>query len=52
DGDVNIMDVTYIQKHCAEYADARTIDLSLADINRDGIMTVSDATALQYILAT
>ena len=51
-GDVNIMDVTYIQKHCAEYADARTIDLSLADINRDGIMTVSDATALQYILAT
>ncbi len=52
DGDVNIMDVTYIQKHCAEYADARTIDLSLADINHDGIMTVSDATALQYILAT
>ena len=50
DGYVNIKDATYVQKHCAEYADAKVIDLNTADMNRDGKITVVDATYIQKIL--
>ena len=51
DGYVNIKDATYVQKYCAEYADAKVIDLNTADMNRDGKITVVDATYIQILIA-
>lgn len=50
DGDVDVKDVTYIQKHCAGYKDSQTIVLAAADIDHNGKMSVVDATQLQYII--
>ena len=49
---VDIKDATYIQMHVAEYAEARSIDVNLADMNGDGKITVVDATALQFYIAS
>ena len=51
DYSVDIRDATYIQKHCAEYPEARSIDMNLADMNKDGKITVVDATQLQIMIA-
>ena len=48
---VNIKDATYVQKYCAEFPEARTIRLELADVDRDGKITVTDATAIQITIA-
>lgn len=52
DGRVDVKDATYVQRHCAEFADARNIDLALGDLNGDGKITVADATAIQVLIAT
>ena len=48
---VNIKDATYVQKYCAEFPEARTIRLDLADVDRDGKITVTDATAIQILIS-
>ena len=50
-GDVNISDVTEIQRHLAELVRLEGIFLYAADTNQDGIVAVSDATAVQMYLA-
>ena len=58
-GEVTIMDVTYLQMHLARYVDngKPLIDetdettLAIADIDGDGVLTINDATALQMKLA-
>lgn len=49
---VNIKDATYVQKHCAEYPDAREIDLKTADMNNDNKITIVDATLIQILIAS
>ncbi|MER2080766.1 MAG: starch-binding protein [Ruminococcus sp.] len=49
---VDIKDATYVQMYCAEYPEAKTIDKTLADVNGDGKVTVVDATAIQYLIAS
>lgn len=65
DGDdtVNILDATLIQKHLAEFTDeygSLLVDLNrrrqphrfyAADVNRDGVINISDVTALQIMIA-
>lgn len=52
DGYVDIKDATYIQMHVAEYAQARTIDKTLADMDNNGKITVADATLVQILIAS
>ncbi len=49
DGEVNIMDVTFIQKHVAGMIDS--IDTTVADTNHDGYISIKDATQIQYFIA-
>lgn len=49
---MDIKDATYVQMYCAEYPEAKTIDKTLADVNGDGKVTVVDATAIQYLIAS
>ena len=51
DGVVNILDVTEIQRHVAEYITLEKTALANADINGDGIITIEDGTLLQMKLA-
>ena len=51
DNNVNINDVTMIQRHLAELESVEGIYLYAADVNRDGAVDVADATALQMYLA-
>ena len=51
DGNVNINDVTMIQKALAEYITLDEFQKKAADFDGDGRVTVSDATALQKKLA-
>lgn len=50
DGVVNIKDATYVQMHVAEYPEAQSIIVSVADMSGDGIITVLDATLIQRLL--
>ena len=51
DNNVNINDVTMIQRHLAELESVEGIYLYVADVNRDGAVDIADATALQMYLA-
>ena len=44
---VDIKDATEIQKYCVELVSFNALQLSLADFNKDGSVTVSDATEIQ-----
>ncbi len=50
DGELNIMDVTYIQKYCLGLNTMSYRAQALADVNGDGEITIRDATAIQLIL--
>ncbi|MGN0459865.1 MAG: dockerin type I repeat-containing protein, partial [Ruminococcus sp.] len=50
-GEINIRDVTRIQKHATYVLQLTDVQMILADVNQDGRVNVQDATALQkYIL--
>ncbi len=49
---VDIKDATYVQMYVAEYAEARNIDVNLADMDGNGKITVVDATLIQYYIAS
>ena len=51
DGNININDVTAIQRHLAEIELLTEVQLDLADTNGDGEINISDATHLQKYLA-
>lgn len=51
DDDVNVSDVTFIQRYLAELEDLENAFLDAADINGDGDVNISDATAIQMYLA-
>ena len=59
-GQIEIQDVTVLQRHLAEFVNADgspIIDeadeemLKIADVNRDGIVTIFDVTTIQRYLA-
>jgi hypothetical protein len=50
DGNVNISDVTHIQRYSADYSGYK-VDVDVADMNNDGVVNVKDATYLQRVLA-
>ena len=50
DGNINVRDVTEIQKWLGDLAELSNVQLYLADVNGDGNVTVHDVTALQNIL--
>ncbi len=49
---VDIKDATYIQMHVAEYLEAKNIDVSIADMDGNGKITVVDATLIQFYIAS
>lgn len=51
DNNINIVDVTRIQQHLAELFLLKGIYLSVADTNDDGVLDISDATAVQMYSA-
>ena len=51
DGDVNIIDATYIQRYLAGIALSFEIDNIIADVDEDGDVTIIDVTMLQRWLA-
>ena len=51
DGEVEIRDATWIQRHVAEIDIPFEITKKPADVDGDGEITVMDATAIQYYLA-
>lgn len=51
DGEVTVVDVTLLQKHCAGLATLSEEQLACADLNADGVIDVTDATAIQRLLA-
>lgn len=52
DGLVNVVDVTYIQKHIAEYPEASYVDMDVTDMDGDGMIDIVDATLLQKYINT
>lgn len=50
DGNINVRDVTEIQKWLGNLAELSNVQLYLADVNGDGNVTIHDVTALQNIL--
>ena len=50
-GEVEIRDTTWIQRHATEMELPFTISKTTADVDGDGVLTVMDATAIQYYLA-
>lgn len=51
DGNVNIVDVTTIQKYVVGSYTFNEVQLYAADVNGDGVVTVVDATELQEMIA-
>ena len=51
DGNINIRDVTAIQRHLVELETFNDEQIALADTNGDGEINISDATHLQMFLA-
>ena len=43
---INLMDVSYILKHCANWSTSVLLDLDNADVNRDGNVNLLDASKL------
>ena len=51
DGEIEIRDSTWIQRHVTKEEMPFVINKTTADVDGDGIITVMDATAIQYYLA-
>lgn len=51
DGNINIMDASFIQMSVAKLKFEEEIDLSFADMNNDKIISISDATFVQMKIA-
>ena len=51
DDNINIHDVTAIQRHVAEFKALDDLQAKAADVNGDGSITIEDATILQQYLA-
>ena len=51
DGDINIQDVTRIQKYRADIVTLGDAELIRADVNGDGEVTIRDATLIQMLIA-
>ena len=49
-GTVNISDATLIQQYAVSIKELSDYQLSLADVNGDGVVNVLDATEIQRIL--
>ena len=49
DGEVNIVDATYVQLYVAKYK-VEDINLTNADVNQDGLISIQDATAIQMFV--
>ncbi|MDO5578332.1 MAG: dockerin type I repeat-containing protein, partial [Ruminococcus sp.] len=53
DGDVTVMDSTYLQKSIVGISDVpalETLDLKICDLDGDGTISVKDATIIQKIV--
>lgn len=51
DGDIDIFDVTEIQRYIADYRDFNEDEMYVADVNEDGEINIFDATMIQRFLA-
>ena len=51
DGNIDVRDVTAIQRHLDEFETFNRFQLVSADTNRDGVVNIEDATLLQMYLA-
>lgn len=51
DGNINIDDVTLVQKYSAEMEELTEIQLLAADVTRDGLINIDDVTAIQKYIA-
>ena len=51
DGRITVMDITAIQRHIAEIHPLTGKRYNAADVNRDGVVNIEDATILQMYLA-
>ena len=51
DGEIDISDVTAIQKYAAAYEKFNAAQLKYADVNKDGEVDINDATAVQKYIA-
>lgn len=51
DGEIDISDVTAIQKYAAAYEKFNAAQLKYADVNKDGTVDINDATAVQKYIA-
>ena len=51
DGEVNIMDASFVQMTVAKYSIEEEIDLSFADMNNDKLISITDATLIQMKIA-
>ena len=51
DGDIDIFDVTEIQRYIAGYRDFNEDEMYVADVNEDGEVNIFDATMIQRFLA-
>lgn len=51
DGEIDISDVTAIQKYAAAYEKFNAAQLKYADVNKDGAVDINDATAVQKYIA-
>lgn len=52
DGEVNVLDATYVQKICAEIIDADDRQMLLGDVDGDGEVTILDTTEIQRYCAS
>lgn len=48
---IEVRDATWIERHVSEVEMPFVISKTTADVDGDGIITVMDATAIQYYLA-
>ncbi|MBQ8860015.1 MAG: starch-binding protein [Ruminococcus sp.] len=51
DGNIAIMDATFVQRHCASISTLTGIRFTAADVNKDGNIAIMDATLIQRYLA-
>ena len=51
DGQITILDVTLLQRYCAEQNILTNIQLSVADLDGDKDININDATAIQRKIA-
>ena len=50
-GEINVNDVTNVQKYCAKKISLTEENIDVADVNNDGVANVRDATLVQMYIA-